>query len=61
MAKYRSKKSACGLCKPHKKGWVDKHKVKDRASMDVAKHEIVTTMDEYFAMFVRGVKMGEKI
>lgn len=29
-SKYRSKKSACGLCKPHKQGWAKKHKPQHR-------------------------------
>ena len=29
---YKDKKgSSCGLCKPHKNGWTDKKKSKDRA------------------------------
>jgi len=41
MAKYRTKRRSCGLCKPHKKGWLDKHKPKFRAAMEDKKKEIL--------------------
>ena len=42
MAKMRTKsKSICGLCKPHKNGWSDKHKPKYRAAMEANKKEVL--------------------
>ena len=45
MKKYRTKKKAgkttasCGMCKPHKHGWVDKFKPKERAQREALKEE----------------------
>ena len=39
--KYRTKsKSICGMCKPHKRGWQDKFKSKERCIRELKKDEI---------------------
>ena len=46
MAKYRTKRGSCGLCKPHKKGWDDKHKYKFRQKMNIADQEIKEVIEK---------------
>ena len=44
MAKYRDKKSkGCALCKPHKHGWVPKHKPKTLAKLASMKRDAEET------------------
>jgi hypothetical protein len=37
---YKTKKRSCGLCKPHKKGWVNRWKAKDREEICQVESEI---------------------
>ncbi len=39
--RYRApKRSACGLCKPHQKGWADKKTVTDARRASADEHQI---------------------
>jgi hypothetical protein len=37
---YKIKKRSCGLCKPHKQGWDNRWKAKDKAVMHRTEQEI---------------------
>ncbi|MEW6107963.1 MAG: hypothetical protein AB1632_02170 [Nitrospirota bacterium] len=45
--RYKIKKRSCGLCKPHKKGWDKRWKVKDMGKMYQAESEIIEHIDIY--------------
>ena len=48
MAKMRTKsKSVCGMCKPHKTGWTDKHKERYRAEMEELEQEMQDIPDDF--------------
>jgi hypothetical protein len=37
---YKNKKKSCGLCKPHKRGWVNRWSVKDKRDLLDGQKEI---------------------
>jgi len=43
---YKNKKRSCGLCKPHKKGWTNRWKNKDKVQLRHAEHEIKEHMQK---------------
>jgi hypothetical protein len=44
---YKIKKRSCGLCKPHKKGWTNRWKIKDVNEMIESQKEIDYEKDDY--------------
>ena len=37
---YKRKRRACALCKPHKRGWVKRRKVKEASHLQAMDHQI---------------------